>query len=144
MSLVKLLSPAPWWGHLMEAILWAAKPRRCWAGPGSMPGLSRHQMQKKVTFLQLTFSLFLLVGWGDVGILEGGGHLKQWSLGWSRLSFFFPNNLTLAKTAWSVSAGLFKARSRVASDSSRRPSALPLQLVLGMQAGSRCLTCVCK
>lgn len=91
MSLLKLLSPTPWWGRPSGAILWAAKPGRCWAGPGSMSTLSRRQMQKKVTFLPLTFPPLLLVfgvGWGDVGILEGGGHLKQWSLEWSRLSFF--------------------------------------------------------
>ena len=61
-------------------------------------------------FLQLTFFPFFFLVF-QVGAVEGGGHFKQWSLGWSRLRFFFPNNLTLVKATSSILVDPFKARS---------------------------------
>lgn len=139
------------------ATLWAAKRHRCLTGPASTSGLSCLQMQKKVSFLPLTFPplFFWYLGWGDMGGLEGGGHFQQWSLGWSRWSFLFSDNLTLTKTDrhWSLGGTVQGTKQCGASPRSSHSDARWPSVVLGLWAGgaaslvcvhvgrSQCLSC---
>lgn len=130
------------------ATLWAANHHRWLTGPASMSGFSCLQMQKKVSFLPLTFppSFFWCLGWGDVGGLEVGGHFQQWSLGWSRRSFLFSDNLTLTKTDrhWSLGGTVQGTKQGGASPRSSHSDARRPSIVLGLWGGRRCFSAVCS
>lgn len=122
------------------ATLWAAKRHRCLTSPASTSGFSCLQMQKKVSFLPLTFPplFFWCLGWSDVGGLEGGGCFQQWSLGWSRQSFLFSDNLALTKTDrhWSLGGTVQGTKQGGASPPTPRTAAT--QMPGGLQSSWAC------